>query len=84
VVKDGGGCSSALDKQPRRERARPRAHQSDNRCWIGFDNANPTTESLPAGGGQEWRRSRSALEKAIAIDRAAKGESITLGDDELG
>ena len=29
--------------------ARPsRAHQSDNRCYTGFDNANPTTESLPA------------------------------------
>jgi len=35
-------------KQSRRERARPRAHQSDDRCYTGFDNANPATESLPA------------------------------------
>gem|GEM_PF-2677181 len=47
---------SALEKQPRQERARPRAHRSDNRCYTGFDNANPTTERLPAVGGQEWPR----------------------------
>gem|GEM_PF-5992212 len=35
-------------EQSRRERARPRAHQSDNRCYTGFYNANPTTESGPA------------------------------------
>jgi hypothetical protein len=35
-------------KQSRRERAVHRAHQSDNRCYTGLDNASPTTESGPA------------------------------------
>ena len=50
-------------QQSRRERARPRAHGSDYRCYTGFDNANPTTERLPVVGGQEWPRSRKALAK---------------------
>ena len=32
-------------KQWRQERARPRAHQPDNRCCTGFDEVNPVTES---------------------------------------
>jgi hypothetical protein len=60
-------------KQSRRERAVHRAHQSDNRCYTGFDNANPTTESGPALNSvpvpislpmaEKWRAERGGGER---------------------